>query len=158
MKDVRAYLTCLPFLFLATNVFADITGTYACQEAINMVVKAGGKSTKRRIAETVTLNISADGALQMTSPMSPIPLRGSWTLSGRRFQLAFNQEDVMKNTLYGCELAGVDCTYIGSTQSFQLTANPNAGTLKGVGKSQFSFISNGLLINNSDVANISCQR
>lgn len=154
---MKAIAICVAMLLpIAAN--AGIAGAYTCTGNMKSVVKANGKTSRPSASSTTQLNLFPDGSAQSINPISPYPSDGAWSSKGARVFLSFDQNDLITNALYGCQLAGATCTYIGGTYNYPLTANKPQNVLKGVWKLNLTMLINGMLVNNNSTINVTCRK
>lgn len=154
MKRTFALLCCL----LPVMANADLAGSYTCSGKLQSVVKANGKTTRSSAYSTSYLTLNPDKTSISVNPIAPFSSPGTWRSSGARVFLDYDQSIIARNALYGCQLAGASCTFIGDTYNYPLTANKKQNILKGTWKLNMTLLVNGALVNNNGTINVTCTK
>lgn len=145
-------------ILLPLTAQADLVGTYTCSGKLQSVIKANGKTQRTSAYSTTYLTLNPDGSDVAVNPIAPFSSPGTWRSSGARVFLYYEQSILARNALYGCQLAGATCTFIGDTYNYPLTANKKQNILKGTWKLNLTMLMNGAIVNNNGTINVTCTK
>lgn len=145
-------------MLLPLTAQADLTGTYTCSGKLQSVVKANGKTQRTSAYTTTYLTLNPDSTTVSVNPIAPFTSPGTWSSAGARIFLNYDQSIIARNALYGCQLAGASCTFIGDTYNYPLTANKKQNILKGTWKLNLTMLVNGLVVNNNGTIKVTCTK